>query len=259
MKKLLCAICIGLLSAGAAHADVVLNIPANDNYAMPTTVITNVTSAEGATFDVSYTLSATSNDTGAVVGVIGQMIGVGSDNDINPNHFNTLEGTGAVVPNPDFDPDNPDSGPANFNLGGEGLSFTNLTISNFMDNGSGIVESDITNLQFDDVTFGAVTNGNDGVNISYTDFGVDTTNQNLNSASTGAMNPFTLELPAPTDGSLIDGVFLTTDTGQASNRWNISGLQVSFDSPASVVPEPTTFSLLGFGAIALFAQRRKRN
>ena len=82
-----------------------------------------------------------------------------------------------------------------------------------MDNGSGLVQSDITNLQFDEFTLGAVANANDGVNFSFTDFGVNTTNQNLNAGSTGG-SPFKLVLPAPTDGSLIDGVFLQPDGGQ---------------------------------------------
>ena len=266
MKKIICAVCVGLLTAGAAHADVIVNLPPTGNTLTNTTsVLTNISDPNSdATFDVTYTITAVSGDTGVVVGVggpageMGTSIGVGSDNDA-AGHFNTLEGNGATVPNPEFDPDdpdNPDNGPANLNLGGEGLSFTGLTISNFMDNGSGVVVSDITNLQFDDLTFNAVANNQDGVNFSYEDFGVNTINQNLNNASTGG-SPFAFILPTPTDGSLIDSIFLEPDTAGSGNRWNISGIQISFDSPAAV-PEPTSACLLGLGAIALITQRRKR-
>ena len=118
MKKLLCAICIGLLSAGAAHADVVLDIPVAANYPTSTMVTTNVMDPNStATFDITYTVTAISNDTNALVGVAAGGIGVGSDNDVAA-HFNTLEGSGS-------------DGANGSTAGGEGLSFTGLTISNF--------------------------------------------------------------------------------------------------------------------------------
>ena len=87
------------IQANAETVTAALDLPADGNFtadAFPT--VSTEVNVNGATFNIEYTLSAVSGDTGVVVGVAGGQVGVGSDNDINPNHFNTLEGNGAVVP-----------------------------------------------------------------------------------------------------------------------------------------------------------------
>ena len=95
--------CIFLAANAQANAETFttdLALPADGNYAAGSfPVVPTAQSFGGATFDIVYTLSAVSNDTGAVVGVSGSNVGVGSDNDINPNHFNTIEGDGSAGAN----------------------------------------------------------------------------------------------------------------------------------------------------------------
>ena len=142
------------IQANADTATVALGLPADGNYAAGAfPVVSTEQSFGGATFDIVYTLSAVSNDSGAVVGVLGGAVGVGSDNDFIPNHFTTLEGDGSAGSN-------------GSTAGGEGLAFTGLSIANFQANGSGLTIADITNLQFTTLTVEAVTNRFDGVNIS---------------------------------------------------------------------------------------------
>lgn len=142
------------LSAGVAQAVVVdLDLPVLGDYPdVDATVITTSTTFGTATFDIDYTLGAISG-----IGVdpfassSGTQVGVGSLDDpgdpLNvgdiPNHYTTLEGN-----------DN------------EGLSFTGLSISNFVANDSGLTEADFADLTFTGLTFTAVTNNQDGVNVS---------------------------------------------------------------------------------------------
>ena len=225
MKNKLLSMIACLLFAGSAQAvagtvTVDLALPADGNYpAGSFPVVSTGQRFGGATFDVVYTLSAASNDTGARVGVIGGVVGVGSDNDINPNHFNTLEGDGSAGAN-------------GSTAGGEGLSITGLSIANFQANDSGLTVEDITGLQFEGLTLGAVANVQDGANISFTGFGTSTANVNLNSGSTGG-SPYTIPLTALSNfSSTATGLYIQPDNTASSNRWNVSGLSVTFDIPA---------------------------
>ena len=80
----------------------------------------------------------------------------------------------------------------------EGLSFTNLAITNFMDNGSGFTEADFTDLTFSSISFLAVGNNQDGVNFSFTGFpadGATPENQGLDDTdgfTAGTANPYDL-------------------------------------------------------------------
>ena len=226
--------CLLMASFAPAASIVSLNLPGAGNYASPT-VVTTSQSVGAATFDISYTVAAVSNDTGAVVGVSGSSIGVGSDNDVNPQHFNTLEGDG--------------SGGANESTaGGEGLSFTNLSITNFQSNGSGITVGDISDLQFHGLTVGAAANAQDGATISFTGFGTSTTDVNLSGVSAGYTIPLT---GLSNFSSTATGLYVQPDNGSSRNRWNVTGLSVSY------VPEPSAAALLGLGVVGLIGHRRR--
>ena len=228
-------LCLLAASASQAATTISLDLPVDGNYATPTEILTAATDPSGATFDIVYTISAISNDTGPVVGVIDQLIGVGSANDINPNHFNSLEGDG--------------SGGANGSTaGGEGLSFGSLGISNFQANGSEFTEADVE-IQFQNLDFSAVGNRQDGVNISFIGYGDTTANMNLSPVA----SPFSLDLttlanfsPSATD------LFLQPDNLNSGNRWNISGLSATF-----TIPEPSSSLLLGGSALMALIRRRR--
>jgi len=169
--------CLVLLRANSqASADTFtrdLALPADGNYSAGSfPVVSTSQSFAGATFDIVYTLSAISNDTGALVSIVGGVVGVGSDNDIDPNHYATLEGSGS-------------QGTNGSTAGGEGLSFTGLAITNFQDNGSGLAAADITDLQLNGLTVSFITNQQDGANISFTGFGNSVANVNLSSSALG--------------------------------------------------------------------------
>ena len=196
-----------------------LDLPASGNYAANSfPVVRTSQSFGGATFDIVYTLSAVSNDTGAVVGVSGSDVGVGSDNDINPNHFTTIEGDGASLDGE--------------TVGGEGLSFTGLSVANFQANGSGLSVADITNLQFCTLTVGAVSNRLDGVNISTTGFGdANTANQALGDNISTTIFDIPLTTLANFNTPATD-LYLEPDNASSSNRWTVNGVSVTFDIPA---------------------------
>ena len=197
-----------------------LALPANGNYAAGSVpVVSTAQSFGGATFNIVYTLSAVSNDTGAVVGVSGSNVGVGSDNDINPNHFTTLEGDGSAGANGSTG-------------GGEGLSFTGLSIANFQANGSGLTVADITNLQFSNLTVGAVSNRFDGIDISTTGFGAsDVANQGLGDNISTTSFDIPLTTLANFNAPATD-LYLEPDNASSSNRWFVGGVSVTFDIPA---------------------------
>ena len=245
MKKTHYALFSSLLLTCVCQAatTVTLNQPTplpGDNFVISGTIVdTPFTTGGGATFDIRYTISAVSNDTGAVVGVIGGVVGVGSDNDINPQHFNTLEGNGSAGAN-------------GSTAGGEGLSYIGLSIVNFQANASGLTEADITNLRFEGLTLGAVANNQDGVTLSFTDFVSGASNVTLNSTGTGAAEVFTVDLTdLPNYDPTADDLFVEPDNGNGSNRFNVTGLSVSF------VPEPSSSALLlGSGVLLLLRRRR---
>ena len=232
MKKLLFAICTVLLAASTGQADTVLNLPAAGDHTDGDTFSTPG-SAAGATFDIVYALTAFSNDesTGSDALIHGggvggaPVFGVHADADTTNGQEHSIEGEN-----------------------GERISITGLSIQNFVPGTSGLTQSDF-GIEFDTITFANATAGADGVAVSFTDFG-DTV---VNVDSPPSIVLSTLTNFDATSSSL----YLQPDSTGGSNRWSISGISVNVTTTA--VPEPTTFSLLGFGAIAFFAQRRKRN
>ncbi|MGJ8652760.1 MAG: hypothetical protein ACSHX8_05765 [Opitutaceae bacterium] len=214
-------------SLNAAAID--LDLPATGNYTT-TIVATSVTDASGATFDISYTLGANAIGANPFARSNSTQIGVGSDTDISA-HYTTLEGND-----------------------GEGLSFTSLSVSNFVANGSGYVIGDIE-LNFQSLLFNNVANNQDGVNISFTSFGdAGAANQNLNAASTGG-TPYTLDLTALANYSATaTGLYIENDNTSSSNRWAIEGLQANY-----VIPEASSFALLAglLGLTSVMLRRRK--
>ena len=111
--------------------------------------------------------------------------------------------------------------------------------------------ADVTDLQFATLGFTSVANANDGVNISFTDFGVATANQNLNAGNTGG-SPFTLQLSTLANFSTTaDSLFLEPDGNQSNNRWAINGISAMYS-----IPEPSSAFLLGGSALLLLRRRR---
>lgn len=194
------------------------------------TTVTSSTSFGGATFDIVYTIGSTATAANSFVRSTGSQLGVGSDGDIS-NHYSTLEGND-----------------------GEGISFTGLAVANFVAGASGLTVEDITDLTFTGVTFNNVANNQDGVNISFTDFGLSTQNQNLNSANTGG-TPYTMVLSSYSNYTAPEtAVYFTTDNTASSNRWAITGIDVSY-----AIPEPGSFALSAglLGLFTVMLRRRK--
>lgn len=238
MKKISLALLVSsIIAPVASGVTTSLDLPGDGNY-VSTTVLTSQT-LNGATFDISYTVSAVSNDAGAVVGVIGQLLGVGSDNDVNPQHFNTLEGNGA-------------GNVGGLPTGGEGLAFSDLSFTNFQANGTGYTISSLSDLQFKGLTVNSVANNQDGANISFTDFGVSTANVDLAGSGTGGQSSYEIPLTGLSNFSpTADALYIQPDNTASSNRWNVSGLSVSF------VPEPSSSALLGLGFAGLLLRRQR--
>ncbi|MEJ6643043.1 MAG: PEP-CTERM sorting domain-containing protein [Akkermansiaceae bacterium] len=240
MKKISLALLVSsIIAPVASGVTTSLDLPGDGNY-VSTTVLTSQT-LNGATFDISYTVSAVSNDTNPVVGVISQLLGVGSDNDVNPQHYNTLEGDGSAGAN-------------GSTAGGEGLAFTDLLVTNFQANGSGLTIANIQSLKFEVLTVGSVNNNQDGISISFINYGDTTQNVNLDAGSTGATGatPFSIDLTALSNYSpTSDSLYIQPDNGRSTNRWNVSGISVSY------VPEPSSSALLGLGFAGLLLRRRR--
>ncbi|MEP2775917.1 MAG: PEP-CTERM sorting domain-containing protein [Luteolibacter sp.] len=239
MKKTLTTLSAGLLMAGAAHAaTTALNLAAAGNYSASgtttttetistaVTVSTSVTIGTTGSFDIVYTLGSTGG-ANSFVNSTGSQYGVGSDTDISA-HYSTLEGSDA-----------------------EGISFTGLTVTNFVAGDSGLTVGDITDLTFTTVSFNNVNNAQDGVNISFTSFGdAGAFNQNLSATGT----PYTHDLTAQGNYSApATSLFLENDNAFGSNRWAIEGLEVFYN-----IPEPSSTALVGLGFAGLLL-RRKRN
>lgn len=241
MKKTLITLSAGLLMASATQAAITLvdlDIAASGNYTnAEAQVVSTAVTYDGATFNIDYTLGATANNTDPATVVAtsnGNVYGVFSDTDI-PSHATTLEGNDA-----------------------EGISFLNLSISNFNANASSYVIGDFTNLRFRTFTAGADGNAQDGAFISFTSFAdaIDaggTRSQQTMNANGGTARDLTTK---GNYSAAADDLFLIVDTAGSKNRFNIGGLAVSFDAP-DIVPEPSSTALLGLGGLALIMRRRK--
>lgn len=205
-----------LLMAGVAQAVVVdLDLPAAGDYSSPT-VVTTSTSFNSATFDIVYTIGANATGANPFAHSTGTQIGVGSNADIS-NHYSTLEGND-----------------------GEGLSFTSLSIASFNANGSGLTLSDFDDLTFSGLTLNNVGNNQDGVDISFTGYGVGPANLGLSGVPTGVPNTFDLT-GLSNFGSPETNLYIEPDNTASSNRWAVVGLQVEHSLEPVQPPPPTRF------------------
>ncbi|CAA6691591.1 MULTISPECIES: PEP-CTERM sorting domain-containing protein [unclassified Lentimonas] len=229
-KTLTAALAISAFAASSLQAGIYsLDLAPTGNYldSSATVVTTTVTIGTTGSFDITYKLGAISfnvidnsdplnpidDPSNPFVRSIGTQYGVGSDRDIS-QHYTTLEGDD-----------------------GEGISFYDLSIDNFVAGDSGLLLVDLTDLRFDSVSFNNVANNNDGVNISFTSFDDSgATNQNLNAGSTGG-TPYTRDLTNIAGNATADALYLQVDSGQSNNRWAVTGLNVY------VVPEPSSYAL----------------
>ncbi len=120
---------------------------------------------------------------------------------------------------------------------GESLSFTGLTVSNISD-----AAFDVTNLVFTGISVVDSDNVNDGFDIVG-----DAGSENFTSPADGPV----------TFASSTTAFTITPDTAAGTNRFALTGLEVSFDVVPVVVPEPTSAALLGLGGLALVARRKR--
>ncbi|MGB7325085.1 MAG: PEP-CTERM sorting domain-containing protein [Rubripirellula sp.] len=234
MRTLLCAIFLGLLAANVAKADMItatLDPVAAGTYtnASATAVLTSQ-SFGGATFDISYTLGSSATGANSFVSSNATQMGVGSDGDIL-NHYNTLEGN-----------DN------------EGISFTGLSIKNFVAGSSGLVVGDITDLTFTGIVFNNNANPPDNVDVSFSSFADLTTS----TATLSITNLSSFDVTAVTGySSPATELFIEPGTDASTNRWAVTGLQVTYNITA--VPEASSLCLVGLSSVALLGRRRKRS
>lgn len=255
MKKkltLIGAASLGMAAVSGA-ATTVLNLPATENNTTPSlTASTPVVTADGATFDISYTVTAVSS--------VGSLAGADGDEVTYVTTNGTNIGIGAVDPNTSLTAGTLNTLPqidANANNGGNGLAFTNLTISNFM--AGSVVQSvgDISNLQFDTLSVADAGDFRDRIFISWVDF-----DQNANNTNNGGLQglvdgsgnyTFDLSALATQPAGLASEMYIEPSSGHANNELSISGLSVSYD----LVPEPSSVALLGLGGVAALLRRRK--
>lgn len=233
MTKIFTTLSAGLLMTGLSQALVVdLELAALGNYtnASATVVTTTVVIGTTGSFDISYTVGSMANGANPFVRSTGSQYGVGSDTDIT-QHYATLEGND-----------------------GEGISFTSLSMDNFVEGDSGYVIGDFADLTLKSISFNNVANNQDGVNISFTSFGdAGAANQNLNATSTGG-TPYTLDLTALANFSEPEtSVFLENDNTASSNRWAIEGIEIFYN-----IPEPSSSAIL-LGGLGMLTLLRRRN
>ncbi|VGO15445.1 hypothetical protein PDESU_04028 [Pontiella desulfatans] len=222
MKKIQCALSIGLLAAGVAQAVLVdLALPAAGNHASGSGFST-AASFNGATFDIEYTLNAfaTSNSPAPFIRSSGgTYFGVGSALDPNTGNQESIDGDD-----------------------GEQLSIAGLSIVNFSANGSGLVQGDLS-IAFQSLSIANGTAANDGITISFTGFG---------DATVDVTHPTTLDLTSLANfGSSSTALFLEPDGPQSNNRWSVSGISVS------VIPEPATLGMVVASAAGMLVIRRR--
>ncbi|WP_372846874.1 Ig-like domain-containing protein [Pontiella sp.] len=217
----------GMTLAGTVQAVVVatnLNITASSGNYPNGTVITTAQSFNGATFDINYTLGSIANGSNSFIGGTATLMGVGSDADISA-HYTTLEGDD-----------------------GEGMSFTSLSISNFVANGSGLEIGDIAELKFTGVSVGAAGNSQDGVAISFSSFTNGAVNFDLNNVTANYTVDLTVLSNYPVLPDLATMLFIKPDNAGSSNRWNVDGVEVSYvvntgvnEAPSADAQSITTF------------------
>ena len=123
----LCIVCLSSITQ-AETVEVLTLLPAAGNFANGSTFVVPVTTTSGATFNINYTITAGSSELSTAVNPIvsdgSDDLGVSSVEDQgNLGQQTTLEANVA-----------------------ETLSLGGLAISDFMDNGSGLAQSDITDL-----------------------------------------------------------------------------------------------------------------
>jgi hypothetical protein len=195
----------GVLLAGTSQAvelDLDLALPVAGNYSNATEIV-SPQSFYGATFDLVYTIDSIASDPNPFAHSTGSQIGVGSDADLT-THYPTIEGDD-----------------------GEGLSFTGLSISNFVANDSGIELGDIAELRFSGLTVNNVGNAADGMAVSFTDFGTNSVNFTLSNVS----STYTLDLTGLGNYTEPEtDLFIKNDSANSSDRWAVVGLIVKIDA-----------------------------
>jgi len=224
MKKILCALCVCLMTTGAAQADLVsLNLPAAGNHS-DGSVFSTSTSFNGATFNIEYALNAFAADEtteDAFINSTGSFFGVGSVGDPNAGNERSIDGDD-----------------------GEQLSITNLSITNFNAGTSGLVVGDL-NISFDSLAILNGTAAPDGIEISFTGFG-DT--------QVDVQQPGTVDLTGLTNfSSSSTALYIQPDTTASNNRWSVSGISVD----VTAVPEPSSFAMFCAIGGLLMGRRRK--
>ena len=242
MEKTLNILTLSLLAMANSQAITIftpLNLAGGPSGTVATTPFMT---SSGATFDINITLSATSTTTDNTdpanpiitpnvvsdITMNGNGIGVASAGDPNFNNQLTIDGDDQ-----------------------EQLIISDLSISNFNTGTSGLAESDITNLQFSDLSFFNGTAANDGIAISTTAFDItDLTGTTL------ITEPTVVDLSTVVGIATSDTIIIQPDSLQSNNRISLSGVTVSFDDPTAV-PEPSSTALLALGACG-FLIRRKR-
>ena len=141
-------------------------------------------------------------------------MGVGFDAD-DTNHYITIEGDNDEV-----------------------ISFTSLSINNFVANASGLTIGDLTSeLRFTKVTFSATGARFDGVDIAYVDDFSTLDNVELRFVD----DPHTVSLAdlGNYDDSAT-GLYLKPDNTGGSNRWSVAGLEVAYTEAIAAIPEPSS-------------------
>ncbi|WP_411825231.1 PEP-CTERM sorting domain-containing protein [Luteolibacter sp. AS25] len=226
-----------LMAGSTQAAYTFLNLPLSGTYNGGETVVTSITNTDGGTFDVTYTLGLTGNPsdpdpatTALFIESAGDSLGVGGGSDTNAR-TGTIEGDTS-----------------------QGISFTSLTVSNFV-MGTTYTEAEITNsLTFTGFTAGAGPDGQDNANISFGSFGVDTQsvsfNNATNAANSTANGAYSIESLSNFSTPATD-LFIQASGANSKNRFSITGLQVNF------IPEPSAFALVGFGFAGLLMRRRR--
>ena len=197
-----CTSALGL-TATAPAAVVELDLPAGVVgeavvYDSGTVFTTSVTDPSGATFDIVYTLvaSATAEDPAARIQSEGESFGVLSASETDESHGGTFDGDD-----------------------GEGVSVTDLAITNFEPGSSGLT-ADSFSVSFSTLTVNLGANKPDGLNVSFVKLGDE--------GGTNFRRPgddVALDLTEVKDfDAAATEMFIQVDSGQGNNRTAIGGI-----------------------------------